>query len=131
MVGDAPPPLPSDDLLNSEPVIIKNSAYIATSKSNSLRGGASMQMMLKVIKSPPFIALLVFVIMLALLGITKVGVCGVQPEGDLDAKRTPNWKAILAISGTCASIVLIVPYVIRWRKNATRAPPSTSPPVLA
>jgi hypothetical protein len=133
MTADAPsppPPLPeAGDLLDSDPMVVEDSTFVPSTQSNSLRGGMGMPMLLKVMKSPPFIALIVFLLLVTILAITRVGVCGVQPEGDPEAKRNPNWKAIFTIAGIFASIVLIAPYVLRWRKNAKQG--STSIPALA
>ena len=80
---------------------------------------------LSVLKMPIVLALFTFVLFLTVLGVTKVGFCGVdvESEDEEDKKRTVNWKATLITASIAAAIVLVVPYILQWRSNSAAAAP--------
>jgi hypothetical protein len=127
----SPPPV----IANENPALMAPVDSIALLQDLETPQGApsknKMASVLWVLKSTPFVALLTFLVVLIALAVSKVSIFGVDfLSGDEDSEdqeenktRVPNWKAILITSAIAASLVLIIPFIIQWRINAS-APPA-------
>ena len=69
------------------------------------------------VNTPVVLALLTFCVILVVLAVAKPSMCAVEIDDGSGApvKRKLNMRLALIFSGMCAGVVLIVPYIIRWR----------------
>jgi len=69
-------------------------------------------------KSPAILAVITFVAMMVIFFAIKPGFCSVEvedPDATGIAKRKLNLKVATLTAGVCSGLVLIVPYLIKWR----------------
>lgn len=74
----------------------------------------TIQKLSKILLTPVFVSLLVFIILIIVFAVTSPKFCCVPPTAEGENSKL-HWGTIITISGVVAGIVLIVPYIIKWK----------------